>query len=108
MRIHIYPHEVEPLLDALAVAAGSGPGPLRDLADKIRQGKLMLTHPAVMKMRDAAEDIYYEEGDREICIDPDAELSESDEHAFVQAWVYVRYDDAKLTPAERKFLEDRA
>lgn len=63
---------------------------INDLCERINCDGYYSDHN--VKLREAADDIYGCEGDREICIDTDAAISASDEHSFVMGWVYVEHE----------------
>lgn len=50
------------------------------------------------KFVEAARKKYVCDGDREIAIDPDTVVSESEEGAFVMAWVWVANHDMEVAP----------
>jgi len=52
------------------------------------------------KLRDAAREQYAEGSDDDIEVDADASLSCGDMGAYVQGWLWVRYEDAKVEQPE--------
>lgn len=90
------------LIPTVLTRLETSPDPrLQQAALDIRNQLADDTSSAADKLRKVAEEMY---GCDDIEVDNDAQISISDEHAFVQAWVYVPYsaldERARLDLAE--------
>jgi len=94
MWVNISDKEIEAAVKALQ-------GPCPAIAERILAEQKQLTDLTRCQFVNHAEEKYGEEGDdREINIDEDAVVCESDDHSFVMAWVYVTKSEIGLTSEE--------